>query len=76
MTALQSLVNIGPKLEADLVAIGIPDVETLREVGAEDAARALENAGLRDCTHAQRALEGAISGVRWTDSASKPDASE
>jgi len=65
MTALESLVNIGPKLAADLRTVGVPDVETLRTVGAQAAAQRLADAGLRDCTHARRALEGALDGVRW-----------
>jgi TfoX C-terminal domain len=80
MTALESLVNIGPKLAADLRTVGVPDAETLRAVGAPDAARRLADAGLRDCTHAQRALEGALAGVRWTagetTAASGPSAAE
>jgi drug/metabolite transporter (DMT)-like permease len=66
MTALESLVNLGPKLAADLRAVDVPDVETLRAVGADVAAQRLADAGLRDCTHARRALEGALAGVRWT----------
>jgi DNA transformation protein len=68
MTALESLVNIGPKLAADLRAVGIPDEETLRRVGASEAAQRLAAAGLRDCTHAARALEGALAGTRWIGS--------
>jgi DNA transformation protein len=64
--ALEELVNIGPKLAADLRAVGIPDAEALRSVGASEAAERLEAAGLRDCTNARRALEGALAGVRWT----------
>jgi DNA transformation protein len=66
MTALEELVNIGPTLAADLRAVGIPDEQTLRELGAQAAAERLAGAGLRDCTHARRALEGALAGVRWT----------
>lgn len=66
MTDLQTLPNIGPKLAADLRAVGIDDAEALRQVGADEAAQRLEEAGLRDCTHAKRALHGAIAGVRWT----------
>jgi DNA transformation protein len=68
MTTLESLVNIGPKLAADLREVGIPDAETLREVGADEAVDRLMAAGLRDCTHASRALHGAIEGRRWTTS--------
>jgi len=65
-TPLEGLVNIGPRLAADLRAVGIEDVETLREVGADESAARLEPAGLHDCTHAKRALDGALRGVRWT----------
>jgi hypothetical protein len=65
-TDLRTLVNIGPKLAADLISVGIPDAEALGTVGAEEAARRLADAGLRDCVHARRALTGALAGVRWT----------
>lgn len=66
MTALENLVNIGPKLAADLRAVGIADAEELHHVGADEAAQRLAFAGLRDCTHAARAIHGAIAGQRWT----------
>ncbi|HET9901715.1 MAG TPA: TfoX/Sxy family DNA transformation protein [Actinomycetes bacterium] len=66
MTALETLVNIGPQLAADLRFVGIDSAESLRDVGAQDAAQRLEDAGLRDCTHARRALQGALDGIRWT----------
>ena len=66
MTALETLVNVGPQLAADLRFVGIDSAETLTEVGADDAAQRLENAGLRDCTHARRAFQGALDGTRWT----------
>jgi DNA transformation protein and related proteins len=66
MTALETLVNIGPQLAADLRFVGIDSAESLRDVGAQDAAQRLEDAGLRDCTHARRALQGALDGTRWT----------
>jgi predicted enzyme related to lactoylglutathione lyase len=65
MTDLETLVNIGAKLAADLRAVDIPDVETLRVVGAAEAAQRLAAAGLRDCAHARRALDGALAGRRW-----------
>jgi TfoX C-terminal domain len=71
-TDLTTLVNIGAKLAADLVAVGIPDVETLRDVGADEASQRLAAAGLRDCTHARRALSGALAGTRWTTGISDP----
>jgi TfoX-like protein len=66
VTDLQALPNIGPALAADLRAVGIPDAEALRDVGADEAGRRLAKAGLRDGTHATRALAGALTGVRWT----------
>jgi hypothetical protein len=66
MTDLRSLPNIGAKLAADLEAVGVPDVAALRELGADEAARRLAEAGRRDCVHATRALRGALAGVRWT----------
>jgi TfoX-like protein len=65
MTKLQTLVNIGPKLDAQLQAVGIPDVETLRAVGVDEAVRRLEAAGHRDARHAEHAIQGALAGVRW-----------
>lgn len=66
MTALEDVENIGPALAADLRNVGIGDLETLRGVGALDAAQRLEAAGRRDCAHAYLALEGALAGIRWT----------
>lgn len=66
MTALESPPGIGPKLAADLRDVGIPDAETLRDLGAGPAADRLDAGGLRDCTHARRALRGALAGVHWT----------
>jgi DNA transformation protein and related proteins len=72
MAALEDLPNIGPKLAADLRQVGVPDAEALRSVGAAEAAQRLEDAGLRDCTHSRRALEGALAGVRWTTNRPAP----
>jgi DNA transformation protein and related proteins len=66
VTELESLVNIGPRLADDLKSVGIDSAEALQEVGADTAARRLEKAGLRDCTHARHALQGALDGARWT----------
>ncbi|WP_158088846.1 TfoX/Sxy family DNA transformation protein [Thermoactinospora rubra] len=66
MTALESLPGIGPRPAADLRAASVPDAEALRALGADAAADRLDAAGLRDCTHARRALRGALDGVHWT----------
>ena len=65
MTKLETLVNIGPKIAAELRAVGIPDAETLRAVGAAAAVQRLADGGLRDTRHARHAIEGALAGVRW-----------
>jgi len=67
VTAFEQVVNIGPVLAGDLRAIGIPDLEALRAVGAFEAGRRLEAAGREDCTHSYLALEGALAGVRWME---------
>jgi DNA transformation protein len=66
MTDLRTLPNIGQVLAGNLHAVGVPDVETLRQIGADEAAKRLAEAGRHDCTHATRALRGALDGVRWT----------
>jgi hypothetical protein len=62
MTALETLVNIGPQLAADLRFVGIDSAESLRDVGAQDAAQRLEDAGLRDCTPRPACASGC---TRW-----------
>jgi hypothetical protein len=57
---LRTLPNIGQVLAGDLHEVGVPDVETLRQIGADEAANRLAEAGRRDCTHATRALRGAL----------------
>jgi len=67
MTELEHVVNIGPSLARDLRSVGIPDLDALQRLGAEEAARRMEAAGGHDCTHAYLALVGALEGVRWMD---------
>lgn len=67
---LEDVVNIGPALAHDLRAIGVEDVDTLREVGAREAWLRLYEAGSRDCLSSFLALEGAVRGVRWMQIAS------
>jgi DNA transformation protein and related proteins len=62
---LEDVVNIGPALAHDLRAIGVEDVEALREVGARAAWVRLYEAGARDCLSSFLALEGAVRGVGW-----------
>jgi DNA transformation protein len=65
VVALEDTVNIGPRLAADLRAVGIATMEDLREAGSVEACRRMEERGLHDCLSALMALEGAIVGVRW-----------
>jgi DNA transformation protein len=62
---LEVVVNIGPALAHDLRAVGVEDLDTLREVGAPEAWRRLYAAGSRDCLSSFLALEGAVRGVVW-----------
>jgi DNA transformation protein len=62
---LEDVVNIGPALAHDLRAIGVEDVEALREMGAREVWLRLYEAGARDCLSSFLALEGAVRGVRW-----------
>jgi DNA transformation protein and related proteins len=62
---LEDVVNIGPALAHDLRAIGVEDIDALRDVGAQEAWLRLYEAGARDCLSSFLALEGAVRGVRW-----------
>lgn len=62
---LEDVVNIGPALAHDLRAVGVPDVEALRAVGAQEAWLRMNAAGSQDCLCSLLALEGAVRGVRW-----------
>jgi len=65
MATLESLPNIGPRLASDLREVGIPDAETLRRLGADEANRRLSAAGLHSCVSARKSVEGAVSGTKW-----------
>lgn len=65
VSALESLVSIGPRLAADLRAVGIGDLATLRSVGTEEANRRLVESGLQTGTFSRQAIAGAIAG-QWT----------
>ncbi len=65
MTELTSMPNIGPKLAEMLTEAGIPDGETLRELGSQQA---LLRVGVRFgreelCFRKLTALEGAVQGI-------------
>ena len=65
MTELTTLPNIGPKLAQLLREAGIPDGETLRALGCEQAVLRLATRHGREevCLHKVTALEGAIQGI-------------
>src|SRR3954447_12605469 len=64
---LEDVVNLGPALAHDLRAIGIQDLDDLREVGSQDAWVRMHAAGCHDCLSSLLALEGAVRGVRWME---------
>lgn len=64
VAALGSLVQIGPRLAADLRTVGIEDLASLRATGTDEANRRLMEAGLQTGTHSRRAIQGAIA-AEW-----------
>jgi len=70
--ALETLITIGPKLAADLHAVGIADVSALRAVGVGEANRRLLAAGLGEHTPLGYGSQGAFSGWRWSVRARTP----
>jgi len=66
VAALESLVDIGPRLAADLRNVGIPDAPALRTIGIDEANRRLVESGLQTGMHSRQAIQAAISGERGT----------
>ncbi len=62
---LEDVVNIGPALAHDLRAVGVADIEQLRDLGAQEAWLRMNAVGSQDCLCSLLALEGAVRGVRW-----------
>lgn len=65
MGELSSLTNIGDKLEAQLVDVGITTVEQLKQIGSCEAWLRILGRDPSACIMRLSALEGAIRGVRW-----------
>jgi len=65
MTDLRSLPNIGSVVASELEASGIPDADTLKELGSVGAAVRLRSAGYDVCRSKLSGLEGAVRGIRW-----------
>ncbi|MGI6270498.1 MAG: TfoX/Sxy family protein [Candidatus Howiella sp.] len=67
MKALQSLPNIGLKLERQLAAVGIETPEELARIGSKEAWLRIKTVDSSACYMRLCALEGAIRKVRWHD---------
>ncbi|WP_386681970.1 TfoX/Sxy family protein [Loktanella sp. R86503] len=67
MTAISTIKNLGPAMETALIDAGIPDAETLRDLGADAAyAKLLEN-GQRPHFIGYYVLHMALQGRPWND---------
>ena len=66
MGELSKAVNIGPKVEEQLISVGIKSLEKLKEVGAKNAWLRIQKIDSSACIHRLLALEGAIQGVKKT----------
>ncbi|MEM9811037.1 MAG: TfoX/Sxy family protein [Pseudomonadota bacterium] len=67
MTALRTIRGLGPASERMLAEVGIPDVETLREIGAIDAYRRLRFRFEHASLNALYALVAGLDGRDWRD---------
>lgn len=67
MGELSKVVNIGPKVEEQLISVGINSLEKLKEVGAKNAWLRIQEIDSSACIHRLLALEGAIQGVKKRD---------
>jgi len=67
MTAISSISGLGPATETALNAAGIPDAETLRDLGADQAYARLVSAGTRPHFIGYYALHMALQGRPWND---------
>ena len=67
MTAISTIRNLGPAMEAELNAAGIPTAEALRACGADEAYRRLLRSGARPHFIAYYVLHMALQGRPWND---------
>ena len=65
MGELKKLPNIADKLEAQLIEVGIPSVDALKQAGSREAWMQIAAIDPSACYMRLCALEGAIQGVRW-----------
>jgi len=66
-TAISSLPNLGPTMQAECDRAGIHDAETLRSMGADAAYAALLTAGTRPHFIGYYVLHMALQGRPWND---------
>jgi MtN3 and saliva related transmembrane protein len=66
LATLESLVEIGPRLAADLRKVGICDLASLRTTGIDEANRRLMEAGLPAGSHSRKAIQEAID-AEWAN---------
>jgi DNA transformation protein len=67
MSGLQSMPNIGAKLEAQLIEAGIQTPEQLKAAGSREAWLRIKAFDPSACLMRLCALEGALRGIRWHD---------
>ena len=67
MGELSKVVNIGPKVEEQLISVGINSLEKLKELGSKNAWLRIQEIDSSACIHRLLALEGAIQGVKKRD---------
>ena len=67
MVELSKAVNIGPKVEEQLISVGINSLEKLKELGSKNAWLRIQKIDSSACIHRLLALEGAIQGVKKSD---------
>ncbi|HHW66533.1 MAG: tfoX [Defluviitaleaceae bacterium] len=65
MGDLSKLLNIGVKLEQQLLDVGIATAEELKSVGSREAWLRILHRDPSACLMRLSALEGAIQGIRW-----------
>ena len=67
MGELSKAVNISPKVEEQLISVGINSLEKLKELGSKNAWLRIQKIDSSACIHRLLALEGAIQGVKKSD---------
>lgn len=66
-TPVSSIRNLGPAVEAALARAGVPDAETLREIGAHEAYARMLRAGTKPHFIGYYVMHMALQGRPWND---------